>query len=292
MIHNKRDYKSYYHFANELIKYDKFRLRNMRKDMKKSKNKDERQSLKGLLDLKVIITDDCPALSAAFRDAFYKSKFALCANHFRKNIHKHLKDYTISDKDKQTIVKQIFGTKENRKDGLIGSSSKGIFQDRIKELLEEWGEISSKKSNKKNSSKNFAEWFKRYKVKSFYKYIIKPNLKYPNLLKSYYTTNNVESANNIIKKRLENEKRNSITEISQFFRDISQGQIDKMKLALRGGGELTLSKNFKKYEHSAQTWATMGSEKQEKVINKFLNSSFEEKKTDKSLKRLIKENEN
>jgi hypothetical protein len=64
-----------------------------------------------------------------------------------------------------------------------------------------------------------------------------------------------------------------------------------MKLAVRAGGEIRISKSFKYFEYCPQTWSIMKSDKQEKVLSEFLNSDGCKKdKSEKNLTALLKKN--
>jgi hypothetical protein len=97
-IHLKKDKESYLHFIQFLLKHEG------------AKSSAESQ----LRKIKLCITDDDPALHGPLSNELSNTTFGLCLVHLQRNITKQLKEFNMSDKERDEVFKEIFGTKENR----------------------------------------------------------------------------------------------------------------------------------------------------------------------------------
>jgi len=186
-IHLKKDYSSYYSFAQELIKYDHLNYKNTGLSIQ---------------NLQLIVTDDDPAIHSAFKECFPKTSFMLCCNHIKMNILNELEDYEIDEEEKEIIINKIFGRLTDRSDCLISSNDEKEFENRANDLLETMENYPSKTV----LNKTFKDYFEE-KAQKIYASVVEPSLKFRNDLNPYQTTNDVESSHTCVKSRKEHRKK-------------------------------------------------------------------------------------
>jgi hypothetical protein len=198
MIHKKKDYNTFYYFAQRLVEYDHL---NYSKPEFSVKN------------IKLFVTDDDPAIHGSFKECFPKSTFILCCNHIQMNVLKEFENYEIEKKDKDTLMAAIFGHTKNRKNCLISSKSSDEYEERLNILLDEF-------QNFKHKSKNnytFRDYFEKNKANKIYESVVVPSWAYPEFMDAYQTTNDVECSHTSVKSHFETLKTNEVTDVTRTF---------------------------------------------------------------------------
>jgi hypothetical protein len=128
MIHSKKDYYSYLHFAHSIESYYETNRNNFDVSIR---------------EVKRVVTDDDPSIRKAFELVFTKAEFMLCCNHLRKDVCHEINKFGPKAKQaKEEIVQDIFGSPGNREDSLIASKDKDDFNNKLGSLLNKWREIT------------------------------------------------------------------------------------------------------------------------------------------------------
>ena len=259
LIHLKKNFASFLYFAMSLTFYQQTTDNKIKLDS-------------SILNIKRIITDDDQALHGAFKKVFTSTQFLLCCNHLVKDIERNLGNFLDSEKHKCRIIESIFGTRADRKRCLIASTSREEFESLLETLYSEWSEI--KKVS--NCKKSFADYFRKRKEKKIFEHVVEPNFGFESTFAggNYFTTNDVEAINSVIKALKHTKSKFSFCKIKiiKFFEDFSDAQVDQSVLSMKATGDYQLSNEFKKFFIKPSVWNNQSRTSLENQAKKFLSS--------------------
>lgn len=231
--------------------------------------------------IKCFGSDEDKALRCAIRRHFPQSKMLLCLNHIRQNVLKKITSLKFPDALVSLILRDIFGTVQNRETSLVNSNSVKAFKKKYRRLKNNW-------SKENRFDEKFIKWFEKNKIRKIKQYVLKPRLNFqnhPDL--QYYTQNTIESMNRVIK-TLKNKKRLHYSEICNLIEEKVNFQKNESIRALFGSGEYKLSTKYDKFEYAPTNWFNIPDSAREKHIEKFLNYRPKKKSTN-SIKELYKD---
>ncbi len=215
LIHQRRTYETYFHFAAELVKYRK-----------------------SLSSLNSIGTDGEEQLSDAFGNVFPGAVKLLCSIHKRDNIQMKLRELNVAKNSAKEIMNSIFGHQVNQTfyTGLIDADDTPDFSSKLCQLKQKWDTICPE----------FYEWFSSTQAELFCSYMIrsvrsKAGLGYPPPL---YTTNNNESINRLLKEKICYKQQEWPSFNLQMYELVNEQQ-EEFSKAVCGCGEYKLVDDYK-----------------------------------------------
>lgn len=244
LVHQKRTYDTYYHFASEMLKYRK-----------------------EFTSMNVIGTDGEEQLRNAFGTVFPGAVRLLCSLHKRDNIKTKLRACGVSEQPSNVIMKSIFGyqVEETFYTGLIDAEDIADFSTKLEELRPKWDSLCP----------DFYPWFVSNESDLFITSMIRSvrsnaGLGFPPRM---YTTNNNESINRVLKDKVCYKKQ----EWPQFnlkMYELVKEQEEEFSKAVCGCGEYELCEEYKFLEVSNTEWVFMTPEQRKAKINKVMKQGL------------------
>lgn len=255
LIHQRRTYESYFHFAAELVKYRK-----------------------PLSSLKAIGTDGEEQLSNAFGAVFPGAVRLLCSLHKRDNILTKLRELAVGVNDSKEILNSIFGHQLNHTffTGLIDADDAPTFMSQLDKIKPRWDAICP----------GFYQWFLCNEAELFCSYMIRSvrsraNLGFPPPL---YTTNNNESINKLLKEKTSYKQQEWPTFNLKMFELVNEQQ-EEFSKAVCGYGEYKFIDDYHFLEVSQTEWLQMTLDQRKSKVDKAMK--FALKKDESATSNLV-----
>ena len=211
-----------------------------------------------LRHIQAIGTDGEVALTTAFENAFPGAIHLRCFKHFRDNCESKLRDLNFSSFAQQEILADIFGLDdpEQRQLGLVDATNVSDFAAKLKSLEPRWNRIEMK-SRKAFPGEVIVPQFHSWFVKE------KSNIMKKNMIKSVrisarlgdppskFYTNASESANNVLKIKIER-KPQSLTNFVEHVQELIHTYEKNLERAFYRRGDLRVAKLLPEFEQKKQ----------------------------------------
>ena len=244
LIHQDRKSSTYHYFASQ--------IRVMRP---------------GVEGLCAVGTDGEEALSSAFLSVFPRSTHLLCSLHKRDNIRRKLRELCVGEAGIKQILADVFGTSNDNTEilGLVDSSDQHDFADKLERLRPQWELVSPE----------FFQWFVTHEMEVMCSSMIASVRTLCGLGKppNRFTTNNNESLNNLIKRRV-NFKRSEWPQFNKILRSITEEQQAEFEKSIFGEGEYELVDEFKYLEVPHLRWIQMNPDQRKAKIKQAYNAKI------------------
>lgn len=249
LVHQRRTYETYFHFASELLKYRK-----------------------ELVSLNAIGTDGEDQLRSAFSMVFPSAVKLLCSLHKRDNIKTKLRSLGVPEQQSKEIMKSIFGhqIESTHYTGLIDAEDIADFEIKLEGAKQNWDSICS----------DFYPWFVSKEAELFTTSMICPVRSSAGLglPPCQYTTNNNESINRVLKDKV-NYKKQEWPQFNLKMYDLVKEQEEEFCKAVCGCGEYELCAEYKSMEVSNSDWVIMTPEQRKAKQDKLLRLKVQCKPT-------------
>ena len=250
--HQKKELATYHTFASSLLGL--------------------KPSLKAI---QCIGTDGKVALSKGFQLALPSSKHILCFLHSRRNIKYKLSELGMGGDYSKEYISEFFGlqTGTHLTRGLVDSNSEEEFQTNLENLQHLWKR--REEEARQTSSPQFYDWFKKYQTNNFKTKMLLPLRKSLGLGRGEYTTNDNESVNALIKKKVDY-KASELSIFCERMRElVSEQKEDIHKAFVMDSGPYRVSDEFKYLTNTSSSWTKLGKVAREKHFRLLHSCKFE-----------------
>jgi len=192
---------------------------------------------------------------------FPSSIHLLCSVHKRDNITRKLHEFKIEEAQVKVILADIFGSSIDDAyfKGLVDSEGSEDFLEKLEMLKPKWESLCE----------GFLEWFIQYEVEPMCSFMIASVCTLAGLGKPplYYTTNGIESLNNLLKRKV-NFKRHKWPRFNEILHDAVKEQQAEFEKAIFCQGEYEVLHKYKHLQVSHLDWIQMSSEQRKVKIEK------------------------
>ena len=210
-----------------------------------------------LVSIKAFGTDGEPELIKAFKAVFTTATHLRCFNHIRKNIKGKLESLNIPQKVAKEFIQDIFGVQRGShfESGLVDLESDISFYNTVKQLECRWNNLERSCGV---TSPQFHSWFLHYKASELVSSCLLSIRKKAGI-QGYYTTNNSESINHIIKQET-NWTESKLPDFIRHLQNIKDQHVSELEKSVIGRGEWLLLSDYKFLQIPEEKWFSRMSE--------------------------------
>ena len=228
-----------------------------------------------LKNLQCIGTDGELTIFNGFQLAFPQSKHILCFLHSQRNIKHKLNELGITGNCARDFIEDIFGSQvgSHFTSGLVDTISEAEFESSLKDLEQIWN-LREKESTQTECPK-FYEWFLKYQADQMKSKMLLPLRQSLGLGRKFYTTNDNEHVNSVIKKKV-NYKANELSVFCDTMKKLITDQKEHIEQAfVMDTGPYCVHPKFKYLCKTPSSWTKLGKVAREKQLRLIHSTPFQ-----------------